>query len=235
MERSRKASTDDLGQDGRRKAPVVDQRVSRTKQNNVPIATWNNICKAVQISHTDVSLSNGCSDGDVLTAAWAVAIAFVGRSDNVLFGRVVNGQRALTNNIAHGDHIVGPVMNILPVRVELPLHHNMADRATGFGTGMTARLRDVLSAVATQDTRSAAYEQPDLDEIATQFVATGLWLEVPNVTDKRRRFTWDSVVAWQDYRRLQAVDDVLPVSDVQTLFDVSNIARGYLNPFASSS
>lgn len=135
MERSRQASTDDLGQDGRRKAPVVDQRVSRTRQNNVPIATWNNICKAVQISHTDVSLSNGCSDGDVLTAAWAVAIAFVGRSDNVLFGRVVNGQRALTNNIAHGDHIVGPVMNILPVRVELPLHHNMADRATGFGTG----------------------------------------------------------------------------------------------------
>ncbi|KAL9532337.1 AM-toxin synthetase [Sphaerulina musiva] len=167
----------------------------------VIIATWNNICKAVQISHTDVSLSNGCSDGDVLTAAWAVAIAFVGRSDNVLFGRVVNGQRALTNNIAHGDHIVGPVMNILPVRVELPLHHNMAD-------------------LATQDTRSAAYEQPDLDEIATQFVATGLWLEVPNVTDKRRRFTWDSVVAWQDYRRLQAVDDVLPVSDVQTLFDI---------------
>lgn len=135
MERSRQASTDDLGQDGRRKAPVVDQSVSRTRQNNVPIATRNNICKAVQISHTDVSLSNGCSDGDVLTAAWAVAIAFVGRSDNVLFGRVVNGQRALTSNIAHGDHIVGPVMNILPVRVELPLHHNMADRATGFGTG----------------------------------------------------------------------------------------------------
>lgn len=234
MERSRQASTDDLGQDGRRKAPVVDQRVSRTRQNNVPIATWNNICKAVQMSHTDVSLSNGCSDGDVLTAAWAVAIAFIGRSDNVLFGRVVNGQRALTNNIAHGAY-----------RRSCDEHSPCSSRASTISqhggpchrirNRQTARLRDVLSAVATQDTRSAAYEQPDLDEIATQFVATGLWLEVPNVTDKRRRFTWDSVVAWQDYRRLQAVDDVLPVSDVQTLFDVSNIARGYLNPFASSS
>lgn len=104
-------------------------------QENVPIATWNSICKAVKISRTDVSLSNGCSDGDVLTAAWAVAIAFVGRPDDVVFGRDVNGQQALTNNIAHGDRIVGTVMNILPVRVELPLHHNMADRATGFGTG----------------------------------------------------------------------------------------------------
>lgn len=79
---------------------------------NVPIATWNNICKAVKISRTDVSLSNGCSDGDVLTAAWAVAIAFVGRPDDVVFGRDVNGQQALTNNIAHGDRIVGTVMKI---------------------------------------------------------------------------------------------------------------------------
>ncbi|KAM3418399.1 hypothetical protein BST61_g4392 [Cercospora zeina] len=209
--------------------PCVSSRV--VIERHVPLATWDKIRKSAKVSQAHVTYE------DILTATWALAIACVGQADDVLFGRVVNGRRAIPKEIAYGEGIVGPLMNILPVRVELRAHQKKADPAVGSKAARQPTLGDMISAVATQNAQSAAYEHTDLDEIATQFAAPGLWQENPSVSGSRRRFRWNSIVVWQDYRRLQTVDDVLPAPDTpSTSSDESNnIARGYMSPFASSS
>ncbi|SMY25090.1 unnamed protein product [Zymoseptoria tritici ST99CH_1A5] len=203
-------------------------------EKTVSLATWNRISEPAQKSYADVGTGIVVSAEDVLTAAWAVATAFVGRSDDVLFGLVVNGRRALPGNVANGESIVGPLMNIIPVRVKVPLYNDPVEPANRLQTGRHALLRDLVSALATQNAQSAAHEQTDLDEIATEFAPSGVWPELPKPSaGARRRFRWGSIVAWQDYRRLQAVDEPSRATDAGE--DSADIARGYLSPFASLS
>jgi amino acid adenylation domain-containing protein len=54
----------------------------------------------------------------VFTAAWGIALALVTGQSDVVFGRAVSG-RALTSASADHERIIGPCLNLVPVRVRL--------------------------------------------------------------------------------------------------------------------
>jgi len=57
----------------------------------------------------------------VLQTAWALVLGALGRREDVVFGYIASGRSTLT-----GDTIVGPCMNILPLRVRVPLSFDLA-------------------------------------------------------------------------------------------------------------
>ena len=62
--------------------------------------------------------------GSFMCAAWAVCLARTMQEDNIICGQLVNGRNSA---IFSADEIIGPCINIVPVRVQLTSHRDMLE------------------------------------------------------------------------------------------------------------
>ncbi|KAI9038064.1 nonribosomal peptide synthase [Aspergillus affinis] len=70
-------------------------------------------------------LPEGATMATVVKAAWSLVLSQFTRQTDVVFGQIVNGRSSL--DIADPQHIVGPCVNISPVRVDKITHSSFTD------------------------------------------------------------------------------------------------------------
>jgi aryl carrier-like protein len=104
--------------------------------------------KIVHFSHSSKELTVAT----IFTAAWGIALAQTTGKDDIVFGRGVSG-RTLASSDIDVENVIGPCLNITPVRMTLP-------STTGSG------VHDIIESLQSQLNNSIDYETVGLSEIA---------------------------------------------------------------------
>nr|AAF01762.1 AM-toxin synthetase [Alternaria alternata] len=178
-----------------------------------------------------IASSGQSSPDDILTMAWALTLSIASEESDIVFGRTVAGRRALF--IPHGgaDDIMGPCVNTIPVRVQLPSTTEQEE------VDKSMTLRDLLAEIHKQTKETLPFESTGLDEIVEHY-APSIWKKKP------RR--WTSTVVWQDFAGMQAVQHTVhrrsgnhePNGEEKyekVGQEDGSVALGYMDPFAASS
>ncbi|KAJ5433827.1 AMP-dependent synthetase/ligase [Penicillium cf. griseofulvum] len=114
------------------------------------------ICREVSVSQPP----KHATIATVFTAAWGIALVRVTGLSDVVFGRAVSG-RTLTSATADHERIIGPCLNLVPVRLRL----SNFDPATPFPT---ADKSQIIESLQSQFIDSIPHETIGLSEIARQ-------------------------------------------------------------------
>lgn len=104
--------------------------------------------KNVHFSHSSKDLTVAT----IFTAAWGIALAQTTGKDDIVFGRGVSG-RTLASSDIDIENVIGPCLNIIPVRMKLP-------STTG------AEVHDIIESLQSQLNNSIDHETVGLSEIA---------------------------------------------------------------------
>jgi amino acid adenylation domain-containing protein len=202
---------------GARMTPIITRpnhdSIQRLSESSAINHTVCNATRAVSATIWRRCLANwdfhtigaGASPDDVLKTAWALTLAIASHQSDVLFGHTVAGRRAfsLCNSGGGGiEDVVGPCVNIVPVRVRLPPPRTITKGGAG-NPGEERQLmslRDLLGKVAEQGLQTLPFESTGLGEIVERYSSPKSW-----ETGEGRPPRWASSVVWQDFRGMQAL------------------------------
>ncbi|KAI4155608.1 MAG: hypothetical protein LQ340_000881 [Diploschistes diacapsis] len=124
---------------------LMTEVVHRQKPN------YNRACGETITLAEDVVLpslaAHNITDATVIKAAWALVIAELTAQSDVTFGNLVNGRAAPINGV---EHIIGPCLNIIPVRIMFQPYWTVLD---------------LLRSVQEQHVASMSYENLGFREI----------------------------------------------------------------------
>jgi amino acid adenylation domain-containing protein len=91
------------------------------------------MCREIRLSHPP----KGVTTATVFNAAWGAAVARVTGQRDIVFGRAVSG-RTLTSAIADHESVIGPCLNLVPVRMKFsdfdPASLTTADKSKIIGS-----------------------------------------------------------------------------------------------------
>ncbi|KAJ5965380.1 hypothetical protein N7481_012094 [Penicillium waksmanii] len=98
--------------------------------------------KLINFPHTSKEFTNAT----IFTAAWGIALAQTTNKNDIVFGRAVSG-RALASSAIDIENVIGPCLNIAPVRMEVSesqgVPHTLADTYNVIGS-LQSQLNDSI-------------------------------------------------------------------------------------------
>ncbi|KFY79912.1 hypothetical protein V499_01170 [Pseudogymnoascus sp. VKM F-103] len=116
-----------------------------------------------QVIQVNSALSGGITFATIFKAAWSLVLAQFSASSDVVFGQISTGRNAPIQGI---DQVVGPCMNLLPVRVKI-------DSASTF--------RDLLRQVQSQHLDMSPYETLGFQHIIEKCTSWPKWTRFSSI------------------------------------------------------
>ncbi|GAB1318076.1 hypothetical protein MFIFM68171_08286 [Madurella fahalii] len=107
----------------------------------------------------------------ILKAAWALVLAKISSSSDVVFGHVISGRNLSVEGL-NVDQILGPCLNFIPVRVRLQ---------GGEGSHRARTISDILRQVHDQHLMSIPFETLGMDAIVERCTDWPLWTHFSTV------------------------------------------------------